>query len=42
MANLEQLFKKTEGGMNVLVCDMFTSNDKGTDCVKGSAEIVVD
>jgi phosphate acetyltransferase len=33
--------KKTEGGKNILVCDMFISNDKGTDCVKGSAEIVV-
>ncbi len=33
--------KKTEGGKNILVCDMFISNDKGTDCVKGTAEIVV-
>ena len=33
--------KKTEGGKNILVCDMFVSNDKGTDCVKGTAEIVV-
>ena len=33
--------KKTEGGKNILVCDMFISNDKGTDCVKGAAEIVV-
>ena len=32
--------KKTEGGKNILVCDMFISNDKGTDCVKGTAEIV--
>lgn len=33
--------KKAEGGKNILVCDMFISNDKGTDCVKGTAEIVV-
>ena len=33
--------KKTEGGKTILVCDMFVTNDKGTDCVKGSAEIVV-
>jgi len=33
--------EKTEGGKNILVCDMFISNDKGTDCVKGTAEIVV-
>ena len=33
--------KKTEGGKNILVCDMFISNDTGTDCVKGTAEIVV-
>jgi len=32
--------KKTEGGKTILVCDMFVSNDKGTDCVKGMAEIV--
>ena len=31
--------KKTEGGKDILVCDMFISNDKG-DCVEGSAEIV--
>ena len=32
--------KKTEGGKNILVCDMVITNDKGTGCVKGSAEIV--
>lgn len=32
--------KKMEGGKTILVCDMFVSNDKGTDCVKGMAEIV--
>jgi acyl dehydratase len=31
--------KKTEAGKEVLVCDMFISNEKG-DCVKGSAEVV--
>ena len=30
---------KTEGGKTVLVCDLTIANDKGTDCVKGSAEI---
>lgn len=34
--------KKTEGGKNILVCDMLITNDKGTDCVKGSAETVPD
>jgi len=30
---------KTEGGKTVLVCDLVITNDKGTDCVKGSAAI---
>lgn len=30
---------KTDGGKTVLVCDMTVSNDKGTDYVKGNAEI---
>jgi len=30
---------KTEGGKTVLVCDLAIANDKGTDCVKGNAEI---
>jgi acyl dehydratase len=34
--------KKTEGGKNILVCDLLITNDKGTDCVKGSAETVPD
>ena len=31
--------KKPAGGKNVLVCDMAIVNDKGTECVKGTAEI---
>ena len=30
---------KAVGGKTVLVCDLAIANDKGTDCVKGSAEI---
>ncbi len=30
---------KTEGEKTILICDMVISNDKGTDCVKGTAEI---
>jgi acyl dehydratase len=30
---------KTEGGKTVLVCDLAIENDKGTACVKGTAEI---
>lgn len=33
--------KKTEGGKHILVCDIFVSNDKGTDCIKGTGEIVI-
>ncbi len=32
---------KTAGGRTILVCDLTVSNDKGTDCVKGTAEIAV-
>ena len=30
---------KPAGGKNVLLCDMAIVNDKGTECVKGTAEI---
>ena len=30
---------KSEGGKTILVCDLAIANDKGTDCVKGNAEI---
>lgn len=33
--------KKPAGGKNMLVCDMTIVNDKGTECVKGTAEIPV-
>ena len=32
--------KKTEGGKNILVCDMKIQNKDGGDCAMGSAEIV--
>ena len=32
---------KKEGGKTTLVCDMAIANDKGTDCVKGTATIPV-
>jgi acyl dehydratase len=33
--------KKTEGGRNILVCDMKIKNKDGSDCVMGSAEIII-
>ena len=38
-SNLTVKDTKSEGGKTILVCDMTVSNDKGTDCVKGNAEI---
>jgi acyl dehydratase len=38
-SNLTVKDTKSEGGKTVLVCDMTVSNDKGTGCVKGNAEI---
>jgi acyl dehydratase len=33
--------KKSEGGKNILVCDMKIKNKDGSDCVMGSAELVI-
>lgn len=33
--------KKTEGGRNILVCDMKIKNKDGSDCVIGSAELII-
>jgi acyl dehydratase len=34
-------FLKAGAGKNTLICDVFTVNDKGTECVRGTAEIVI-
>jgi 3-hydroxybutyryl-CoA dehydratase len=34
-------FLKVGAGQNTLICDIFTVNDKGTECVMGTAEIIV-
>ncbi len=33
--------KKTDGGKNILVCDMKIKNQEGKDCVLGTAELVI-
>jgi acyl dehydratase len=33
--------KKTEGGKNILVCDMQIQDQDGNPCVRGTAEIIV-
>ena len=38
-SNLVVKEKKTEGGRNILVCDMKIQNQQGGDCVLGTAEI---
>ena len=40
VSNLVVKEKKTEGGKNILVCDMKIQNKDGGDCAMGSAEIV--
>ncbi len=39
LSNLVVKEKKSEGGRNILVCDMKIQNKDGGDCVMGSAEI---
>ena len=34
-------FIKAGAGKNILICDISVVNDKGTECVRGTAEIVV-
>lgn len=34
-------FLKAGAGKNILICDVSVVNDKGTECVRGTAEIVV-
>jgi acyl dehydratase len=34
-------FLKAGAGKNTLICDILVVNDKGTECVRGTAEIVV-
>lgn len=41
VSNLVVKEKKTEGGRNILVCDMKIQNKDGGDCALGSAEIIV-
>jgi len=40
LSNLVVKEKKSEGGRNILVCDMKIQNKDGGDCVMGTAEIV--
>ena len=40
LSNLVVKEKKSEGGKNILVCDMKIQNKDGGDCVMGSAEIL--
>jgi acyl dehydratase len=40
-SNLVVKDKKSEGGKNILICDMKIQNQQGGDCVVGSAEIVI-
>ena len=40
LSNLVVKEKKTEGGKNILVCDMKIQNKDGGDCVMGTAEII--
>ena len=40
LSNLVVKEKKTDGGNNILVCDMKIQNKEGGDCVMGTAEII--